>query len=219
MDDDMTLTPIVGKVEVKEGSASTKYERYQLEWMIEHGHSLKELIDELTEYQNDLELAPGVNLSVAEVYDEWLHDRGFGGEIFSSEQEYAMEDLPAITVGYDKQNECPDIEQKSGRTAVSVGYCFTVVDDQELTDINLKPTGEEVVLDGKVMPLMAGATFLDSQKVDDLLDRHGELRTDEYINHDVDSLAESATRAAAIRRDCIDKLMECAAARNRNVDR
>lgn len=112
MDDDMTLTPIVGKVEVKEGSASTKYERYQLEWMIEHGHSLKELIDELTEYQNDLELAPGVNLSVAEVYDEWLHDRGFGGEIFSSEQEYAMEDLPAMTVGYDKQNECPDIEQK-----------------------------------------------------------------------------------------------------------
>lgn len=83
-------------------------------------------------------------------------------ESINAEQEYAMEDLPAITVGYDKQNECPDIEQKSGRTAVSVGYCFTVVDDQELTDINLKPTGEEVVLDGKVMPLMAGATFLDS---------------------------------------------------------
>lgn len=137
----------------------------------------------------------------------------------NAEQEYAMEDLPAMTVGYDKQNECPDIEQKSGRTAVSVGYCFTVVDDQELTDINLKPTGEEVVLDGKVMPLMAGATFLDSQKVDDLLDRHGELRTDEYINHDVDSLAESATRAAAIRRDYIDKLKERAAARDRNVDR
>lgn len=140
-------------------------------------------------------------------------------ESINAEQEYAMEDLPAMTVGYDKQNECPDIEQKSGRTAVSVGYCFTVVDDQELTDINLKPTGEEVVLDGKVMPLMAGATFLDSQKVDDLLDRHGELRTDEYINHDVDSLAESATRAAAIRRDYIDKLKERAAARDRNVDR
>lgn len=132
---------------------------------------------------------------------------------------YAMEDLPAMTVGYDKQNECPDIEQKSGRTAVSVGYCFTVVDDQELTDINLKPTGQEVVLAGKVMPLMAGATFSDSQKVDDLLDRHGELRTDEYINHDVDSLAASATRAAAIRRAYIDKLKERAAARNRNVDR
>lgn len=140
-------------------------------------------------------------------------------ESINAEQEYAMEDLPAMTVGYDKQNECPDIEQKSGRTAVSVGYCFTVVDDQELTDINLKPTGEEVVLDGKVMPLMAGATFLDSQKMDDLLDRHGELRTDEYINHDVDSLAESATRAAAIRRDYIDKLKERAAARDRNVDR
>ena len=26
----------------------TDYERYQLEWMIEHGHSLDELMDELT---------------------------------------------------------------------------------------------------------------------------------------------------------------------------
>lgn len=108
---------------------------------------------------------------------------------------------------------------KTGKTAVSVGYCFTVVDDREVADINLKPTGQEVMLDGKVMPLMAGATFADSQKVDALLDRHGELRTDEYINHDLDSLAESAARAAAIRRGYIDKLKERAAAREQNRNR
>ena len=36
----------------------TDYERYQLEWMIEHGHSLGELISELTSLQNDLEATP-----------------------------------------------------------------------------------------------------------------------------------------------------------------
>lgn len=37
----------------------TDYERYQLEWMIEHRHSLDELMAELTYYQNDLEATAG----------------------------------------------------------------------------------------------------------------------------------------------------------------
>lgn len=36
----------------------TDYERYQLKWMIDHGHSLGELMSELTNLQNDLELPP-----------------------------------------------------------------------------------------------------------------------------------------------------------------
>lgn len=55
----------------------TDYERYQLEWMIEHGHSLDELMDELTYYQNDLEATRGVNLTVSDVFDAWTSDRGF----------------------------------------------------------------------------------------------------------------------------------------------
>lgn len=55
----------------------TDYERYQLEWMIEHGHSLDELMAELTYYQNDLEATRGVNLTVSEVFDAWTSDRGF----------------------------------------------------------------------------------------------------------------------------------------------
>lgn len=55
----------------------TDYERYQLEWMIEHGHSLDELMAELTYYQNDLEATRGVNLTVSDVFDAWTSDRGF----------------------------------------------------------------------------------------------------------------------------------------------
>lgn len=66
----------------------TDYERYQLEWMIEHGHSLGELISELTSLQNDLEATPGVNLTVGDVFDAWEQDHGFGGEVFACEAEY-----------------------------------------------------------------------------------------------------------------------------------
>lgn len=55
----------------------TDYERHQLEWMIEHGHSLDELMAELTYYQNDLEATRGVNLTVSEMFDAWTSDRGF----------------------------------------------------------------------------------------------------------------------------------------------
>ena len=55
----------------------TDYERYQLEWMIDHGHSLDELMAELTYYQNDLEATKGVNLTVSDVFDAWTSDRGF----------------------------------------------------------------------------------------------------------------------------------------------
>lgn len=68
--------------------ALTDYERYQFEWMIDHGHSLGELVDELTGLQNDLEEEPGVNLSVRDVFDAWEDERGFGGELFACEAEW-----------------------------------------------------------------------------------------------------------------------------------
>lgn len=55
----------------------TDYERYQLEWMIDHGHSLDELMENLTYYQNELESTRGVNLTVSEMFDAWTSDRGF----------------------------------------------------------------------------------------------------------------------------------------------
>lgn len=66
----------------------TDYERYQLEWMIDHGHSLGELMTELTNLQNELEMTPGVNLTVADVFVTWDEDHGFGGEVWASEAEW-----------------------------------------------------------------------------------------------------------------------------------
>lgn len=77
-----------------------EYERYQLQWMIDNGHSLDELMAELSLYQNELLLKADENLSVQEVFNEWVNDRGFGakwvdydhclggGELFASKQEW-----------------------------------------------------------------------------------------------------------------------------------
>ena len=50
----------------------TDYERYQLEWMIEHGHSLKEFVQGL-----DLVDRDGID-SLEEAYAIWENDYGFG---------------------------------------------------------------------------------------------------------------------------------------------
>ena len=71
----------------------TDYERYQLEWMIEHGHSLKEFVQGL-----DLVDRDGID-SLEEAYAIWENDYGFGGEVFSNEREFKEEDLPAMNVG------------------------------------------------------------------------------------------------------------------------
>ena len=63
--------------------ALTDYERYQLEWMIHHGHSLTELIEDMSELSYDLPDA-----EVGALFDAWEADRGFGGEVFASESEW-----------------------------------------------------------------------------------------------------------------------------------
>lgn len=64
----------------------TDYERYQLEWMIEHGHSLKEFVQGL-----DLVDLDGID-GLEDAYAIWEQDYGFGGEIFSNEREFNEED-------------------------------------------------------------------------------------------------------------------------------
>lgn len=66
----------------------TDYERYQLEWMIDHGHSLKEFVQGLDRVDLD-----GID-SLEDAYAIWEQDYGFGGEIFSNKREFTEEDLP-----------------------------------------------------------------------------------------------------------------------------
>ena len=56
----------------------TRYEKYQLQWMIDHDYSLDDLIKSIFEYgvdcQGDYAMEP-------ELFWQWEKDSGFGGEI------------------------------------------------------------------------------------------------------------------------------------------
>lgn len=153
----------------------TDYERYQLEWMIDHGHSLKEFVQGLDRVDLD-----GID-SLEDAYAIWEQDYGFGGEIFSNKREFTEEDLHGYTYDevYDSWlNESPlpspVISQQPEKIAVAAGYRFNLVDAREASGIDLKGCGTVVTVDGHDYEVMKGATYEDSRKVDDLLDSHGD---------------------------------------------
>lgn len=86
----------------------TDYERYQLEWMIEHGHSLKEFVQGL-----DLVDRDGID-SLEDAYAIWENDYGFTGEVFSNEREFKEEDLPEIMRKPEHETEMGRILKKGG---------------------------------------------------------------------------------------------------------
>lgn len=67
----------------------SEYEKYQLQWMIDHSYSLQNLIDELAEMQySDPEDSSRISTPVSELFDEWVADVGFGSEIWACEAEW-----------------------------------------------------------------------------------------------------------------------------------
>lgn len=65
------------------------YEKFQLQWMIDHGHSLRELMEELQSLQyDDPEDSDQISTPVTDLFEEWEMDRGFGAEIWPCEAEY-----------------------------------------------------------------------------------------------------------------------------------
>lgn len=64
----------------------TNYEKYQLQWMIDHNHSLTDLIQELEDYLNqDL---TDVKINLTQAFEEWELYNGFNSEIYVCEKEY-----------------------------------------------------------------------------------------------------------------------------------
>lgn len=61
-----------------------KYEKYQLQWMIDHGYCLTDLIKELDQLAVDRP-----NDSIMELYQGWEQDRGFNSEIWACQDEWA----------------------------------------------------------------------------------------------------------------------------------
>ena len=65
------------------------YETFQLQWMIDHGHSLRELMEELQSLQyDDPEDSDQISTPITELFERWEQDRGFGSEIWPCEAEY-----------------------------------------------------------------------------------------------------------------------------------
>lgn len=62
----------------------TDYQKYQLQWMIDHNHSLDELISELTKCEFNRQ--PEDNIQ--DLYEAWEHDCGFGSEIWACIDEW-----------------------------------------------------------------------------------------------------------------------------------
>lgn len=69
------------------------YEKFQLKWMIDHGHSLRELMEELQSLQyEDPEDSDRISTPITELFQEFEADTGFGSEIWPCEEEYEKGD-------------------------------------------------------------------------------------------------------------------------------
>lgn len=94
-DSDQISTPVCDLfAEIKWDELSngtlTPYERYQLQWMQDHGHSIEELMDELTEFQyDDPEDSNQITDPVFELFEQWEQDCGFGSEIWACFDEWS----------------------------------------------------------------------------------------------------------------------------------
>ncbi len=67
----------------------TAYQKYQLQWMIDHGYSLQDLMRELTDLQfSDPEDSDKISTPISDLFDEWEADIGFGSEIWVCEAEW-----------------------------------------------------------------------------------------------------------------------------------
>lgn len=65
------------------------YETFQLQWMIDREHSLRELMGELQSLQyGDPEDSDRISTPITELFTEWEAERGFGSEIWPCEAEY-----------------------------------------------------------------------------------------------------------------------------------
>lgn len=138
----------------------TKYEKYQLQWMIDHGYSLKSLVDELTQLQyGDPEDSGTISTPVSELFARWEADVGFGSEIWACEAEWKdcegadkhSEDTKYLAIcvldgGNVKLVKPFDTyEQADSFIAKSAADMYDKISDRWTSDIDVWPGGAEVV--------------------------------------------------------------------------
>lgn len=78
----------------KTNDSKISYENYQLKWMMDHGYSLRDLMQSMDEYYDDKYI---VGRTFDDLFTEWKNENGFNQELWSCKEE-------AINAG-----ECNDI--------------------------------------------------------------------------------------------------------------
>lgn len=68
----------------EEATQITEYQKYQLQWMIDHGFSLEDLIQELDKLREESDS----DMSLESIFADWEYGYGFGSEIWVCEAEW-----------------------------------------------------------------------------------------------------------------------------------
>jgi hypothetical protein len=132
----------------------TDYQKYQLQWMIDHGYGLNDLMQELRALQyDDPEDSDRISTPTTELFCEWEFDRGFGSEIWACEEEWKnceesnwqdgdiylnpyFGDLWVVDgASFIKINDGYEIELDEPEGFVKVGHISGVINKKEVPDL------------------------------------------------------------------------------------
>lgn len=64
--------------------------------------------------------------------------------------------------------------------AIGVGYCFNVLDEERIKDVQTIKTKTKLEFKGELYYLYVGSTYEESKKIDHLLDRYGQHSINDY---------------------------------------
>lgn len=65
-------------------NAEKEYEKFKLQWMLDHGHTLEELIHELEKLREECDPSE----SLQSIFADWEYGYGFGSEIWPCYKEF-----------------------------------------------------------------------------------------------------------------------------------
>ena len=68
--------------------SSKRYERFRLQWMMDHGYSLGDLMEQLDAQMEEAE--PG--FTIASLFTQWERESGFQGELWPCYEECCMDE-------------------------------------------------------------------------------------------------------------------------------
>lgn len=116
----------------------TPYQEYQLHWMLEHGYSLQDVIQALTQLQyDDPEDSDRISTPVSQLYDEWEQDIGFGSEIWACEAEWRETESAAEELPEPDEDPLMKAVTRQNRYMAACGGAFGVQEaDETFNDTN-----------------------------------------------------------------------------------